>query len=279
MKVNHPQNPTFLFALGLLFFLVSCEKTEEQLPQQDSAVLQEQAQINASFEDADFLAFSAMQSNGLSSRTNLDVGTDLCENTKVDFFPNNKSIVINFGEGCTSPKGITRKGKVMIFYSGFTFESDAEITISFDGYEVNGLKIEGRRRLIHRGFNAEGKYFLFESVIAAGKVTWPDGTFATIEGEFPKKFFLPTNSDGIKLHVTGGAGGKTRLGIPYRSSIEEALLFVQSCTDKGNWIPSSGKVEITLDSNQKFLIDYGDGACDKTASVTHNGKTNPINFD
>ncbi|WP_194973578.1 hypothetical protein [Aquiflexum lacus] len=279
MKVNHPQNPTFLFAFGFLFFLVSCERTEELLPSQDSAVLQEEAQVTASFEDVDFLAFSAMQSNGLSSRTNLDVGTDLCENTKVDFFPNNKSIVIDFGEGCLSPKGIMRKGKVMLFYSGFTFDSNAEITISFDGYEVNGLKIEGRRKLIHKGFNAEGKYFLFETVIAAGKATWPDGTFATIEGEYEKKFFLPTDSNGIKLKVTGGSGGKTRTGVSYMSLIEQELLFIQSCTDKGNWIPSSGKVEITLDTSQKFLIDYGDGACDKTASVTHNDKTIPIKFD
>lgn len=279
MKVNHPQNATFLFALGFLFILVSCEKTDEQLPQQDSAILQENTQINASFEDADLLAFSAMQSNGLSARTNLDIGSDLCEDTNVDFFPNNKSIIINFGEGCTSPKGITRKGKIMIFYSGFTFDSDSEITISFDGYEVNGLKLEGRRKLIHRGFNAEGKYFLFETVISAGKVIWPDGSFATIEGEFEKKFFLPTNSEGIKLKVTGGSGGKTRLGIPYMSLIEDELLFIQSCTDKGNRIPSSGKVEITLDSSQQFLIDYGNGACDKLASVTHNGKTIPFKFD
>jgi hypothetical protein len=279
MKVNHPQNPTFLFALGLLFFLVSCEKTEELLPSQDSAVLQEEAQVTASFEDTDFLVFSAMQSKGLSSRTNLDVGSDLCENTKVDFYPNHKSIVIDFGEGCSSPKGIIRKGKIMINYSGFTFDSNTEITISFDGYEINGLIIEGRRKIIHKGYNAEGKYFLFETVIAAGKVTWPDGTFATIEGEFEKKFFLPTDSDGIKLKVTGGSGGKTRLGIPYMSLIEEELLFIQSCTEQGNWIPSSGKVEITLDSSQKFLIDYGKGTCDKLASVTHNDKTIPLKFD
>lgn len=279
MKVNHPKTPTFLFAFGLLFLLVSCDKTDEQLPEKDSAVLHEQTQINASFEDADFLALSAMQSNGLSSRTTLDLGTDLCENTKVDFSPNNKTIVVNFGEGCTSPKGITRKGKIIIMYSGFTFDSNVEITLAFDGYEVNGLKIEGRRRLIHKGFNADGKYFLFETVISVGKVTWPDGSFATIEGEYEKKLYLPTNSEGVKLKITGGSGGKTRQGIPYMSLIEEELLFVQSCTDKGNWTPSSGKVEITLDSTQKFLIDYGNGACDKLATVTYEGKTVPIKFD
>ena len=167
----------------------------------------------------------------------------------------------------------------MISYSGFTFDDNAEITISFVGYEVNELKVEGIRKLIHKGFNAEGKYFLFETVIAGGKVTWPDGSFATIEGEFMKKFLLPINSDGVKLKVTGGSGGKTRLGIPYMALIEQELLYVQSCTDKGNLIPSSGSIEITVNSDQKFLIDYGNGACDKQGSVTYNGTTISIKFD
>ncbi|MCH6233994.1 hypothetical protein [Cognataquiflexum rubidum] len=279
MKVKHPQIPTFLFALGIIFLIFSCEQTEELLPQQDNAVLKEEAQVNAAFDEADFFTLSAMQSNGLGLRTTMDIQSDFCADTKVDFFPNNKAIVINFGAGCKSPKGITRKGKIMIYYSALSFDSNTEITIAFDGYEVNGLKIEGRRRLIFEGFNAEGKFFLFQTVISAGKVTWPDGTFATLEGEHIKKLFLPIDSNGFKLEVTGGAGGKTRLGIPFRTSIEKKLVFIQSCTDKGNWVPSSGNLELTVNADSKYLIDYGNGECDKIASVTHDGKTVSVQFD
>jgi hypothetical protein len=280
MKVNHPQNPTFLFVLGCLFWLTSCEKTEELLPLQDTAILQEEAQVNASFEDADQLILSSMIGNGTGLRTMVDLNNDLCPDTKIDFYPNNRSIVINFGSGCTSPKGIKRKGKLTITYSEFSSESVMEINILFDGYYVNDLKIEGRRKIIHKGLNEEGMYLHFESVIYDGKVTWPDGTYATIEGEHDKKLYFPaSSSDDFRLEVTGGSGGKTRLGIPYMSLIEEKLIFNQKCTSQGNWIPSSGKIELTINSEQKFLIDYGDGACDKTASVTHNGKTVPINFE
>jgi hypothetical protein len=279
MKVNHPQIPTFLFALGIIFLMFSCEKTEDLLPQQDTAVLNEEAQVNAAFDEADFFTLSAMQSNGLGLRTNMDIESDFCADTKVDFYPENKSIVINFGDGCKSPKGITRKGKIMIYYSALSYDSNTEIIMAFDGYEVNGLKIEGRRKLIHRGFNAEGKFFMFQTVISAGKVTWPDGTFATLEGEHDKKLFLPTDSNGFKLEVTGGAGGVTRLGVPFMSLIEEKLVFIQSCTDKGNWVPSSGKVELTVNTDSKYLIDYGNGECDKVASVTHNEKTVSVKFD
>ena len=279
MKVNHPQIPTFLFALGVIFLMFSCEKTEELLPQQDTAVLNEGAQVNAAFDEADFFTLSAMQSNGLGLRTQLGLESDYCSTTKVDFYPNNKSIVINFGEGCTSPKGIKRKGKIMLYFSALSFAAATEITLAFDGYEVNGLKIEGRRKLIHRGFSADGNYFMFETVISAGKVTWPDGTFATLEGEYLKKLFLPNDSRGFKLEVTGGSGGVTRLGVPFMSLIEEKLVFNQSCTDKGNWVPSSGKVELTLNTDSKYLIDYGNGECDKVVSVTHNEKTVSVKFD
>lgn len=279
MKVNHPQIPTFLFALGIILMIFSCGETEELLPQLDTAVLNEGAQVNAAFDEADFFTLSAMQSNGLGLRTNMDIKSDFCANTKVDFYPSSKSIVINFGAGCTSPKGVTRKGKIMIYYSALSYEANTEITIAFDGYEVNGLKIEGRRKLIHRGFNAEGKFFLFETVISAGKVTWPDGTFATLEGEYLKNLYLPIDTRGFKLEVTGGSGGTTRLGVPFRSLIEEKLVFNQACTDKGNWVPSSGKVELTVNTDLKYIIDYGVEECDKNASVTLNGKTVSVNFD
>lgn len=279
MKVNHPQIPTFLFALGIIFLMFSCEKTEELLPQQDTAVLNEEVQVNAAFEEADLFTLAALQSNGLGLRTQLGMESDFCPNTKVDFYPNNKSIVINFGDGCTSPKGISRKGKIMVYFSAMSYEDGTEITMTFDGYEVNGLKIQGRRKLIHRGFNAEDKFFLFETVIYDGKVTWPDGTFATVEGEYLKKLFLPNAERGFKLEVTGGSGGVTRLGIPFLSLIDQKLVFNQECTDKGNWIPSSGIVDLTLNGESKFRINYGNGECDKTATVTHDDKTVSVKFD
>jgi hypothetical protein len=279
MKVIHPRIPTFLFALGIIFLIFSCEKTEDLLPQQDVAVLNEEVQVNAAFEETDMMTLSAMQSNGLGMRTQLALENDFCSTTKVDFYPNNKSIVINFGDGCTSPKGVTRKGKIMIYFSAMSYDEGTEITMSFDGYEVNGLKIEGRRKIIHRGFFPEGNYFAFETLVVEGKVTWPDGTFATLNAEHIKKLYLPTDSRGFKLEVTGGGGGVTRLGVPFMSLVEDKLVFNQACTEKGNWVPSSGIVHLTVNTDSKFVIDYGMGECDKSATVTHNGKTVSVEFD
>ncbi|EMS34570.1 hypothetical protein C943_03790 [Mariniradius saccharolyticus AK6] len=278
MKAYHPISRLSVWVLGALFAF-SCTETEDQLPMEDAAVLQENAEVEAAYEDADMLTLSAMQSNGFSFRSQLDLRNDLCNTTKVDFYPNNRAIVINFGEGCTSPKGVNRKGKIMIYFSALSLESGTEVLITFDGYEVNGLKIEGRRKIINRGFNAEGKYFLFETLIAAGKVTWPDGTFATLEGEFEKKLYLPNDERGFKVEVSGGAGGKTRLGVGFISIIEKPLTYFQSCTDKGNWTPSLGMVVLTVGGELSYTLDFGNGDCDKKATVTKDGKTLNINLD
>lgn len=278
MKAYHPISRLSVWVLGALF-AISCTETEDQLPIEDAAVLQENAEIDAAFQDADMLTLSAMQSNGFNFRSQLDLKNDLCSNTKVDFYPNNRAIVINFGEGCTSPKGVTRKGKIMIYFSALSLEAGTEVVIAFDGYEVNGLKIEGRRKIINRGFNAEGKYFLFETLIAAGKVTWPDGTFSTLEGEFEKKLYLPTDERGFKVEITGGAGGKTRLGVGFISIIEKPLTYFQACTDKGNWTPSSGMIILTVSGTAVYTIDYGTGECDKNGTVTKDGKTLSFTVD
>lgn len=278
MKAYHPISRLSLWVLGALI-VFSCTDTDDQLPQEDVAVLQENVEVEAAYEDADMLTLSAMQSNGFNFRSHLDFKTDICNSTKVDFFPNNRAIVINFGEGCTSPKGVTRKGKIMVYFSALSLEAGTEVLITFDGYEVNGLKLEGRRKIINRGFNAEGNFFLFETIISAGKVTWPDGTFSTLEGEFEKKLYLPSDDRGFKVEVTGGAGGKTRLGIGFISIIEKPLTYFQSCTDKGNWVPSSGSILLTVGGDSNFLIDYGNGDCDKKAAVSHNGKTVNLSVD
>lgn len=278
MKAYHPISRLSVWVLGALF-AISCTNTEDQLPMEDATFLRENAEIEAAYEDADMLTLSAMQSNGFSFRSQLDLKKDLCNTTKVDFYPNNRAIVINFGEGCTSPNGVTRKGKIMIYFSALSLESGTEVLITFDGYHVNGLKIEGRRKIIARGFNEELKYFAFETIISAGKITWPDGSSATLEGEFEKKLYLPSDERGFKAEVTGGAGGKNRLGVGFISIIEKPLTYFQSCTDKGNWTPSSGMIVLTVGGELTYTLDFGNGDCDKKATVTKDGKTLTINMD
>lgn len=278
MKAYHPISRLSVWVLGALF-AVSCTNTEDQLPMEDATFLRENAEIEAAYEDADMLTLSAMQSNGFSFRSQLDLKKDLCNSTKVDFYPNNRAIVIDFGEGCTSPNGVTRKGKIMIYFSALSLESGTEVLITFDGYHVNGLKIEGRRKIIARGFNAELKYFVFETIISAGKITWPDGSSATLEGEFEKKLYLPSDESGFKVEVTGGAGGKNRSGVGFISIIEKPLTYYQSCTDKGNWTPSSGMIVLTVGGELTYTLDFGNGDCDKKATVTKDGKTLTITMD
>lgn len=264
--------------LSLLFIVLSCTDSSDPLPQENADAIQENIIVKSAFEEVDNFALTAFQSQGPGFRTALDLKSDLCSSAVVNVFLENKYIQIDFGSGCKSANGVDRKGKLII---GFAESSDDGIIISttFEDYYVNDLKIDGIRKIFFRGFNGNENYFLFESVIYDGKVTWSDGKFATIEGEFLKKLFLPTDKDGIKLEVSGGAGGINRVGQNYFYTIEKPFTYFQECTGKGNWIPSIGIIEITIDGENKFIIDYGEGNCDKDAIVNHNGISFPIKFD
>ena len=64
-----------------------------------------------------------------------------------------KKIIIDFGTGCTSAEGVVRKGKVLLTYSGNLAFPGSTIITSFEGYEVNVLKLEGTRVLTNTGIN------------------------------------------------------------------------------------------------------------------------------
>lgn len=265
MKANHPKQFAFLSALSLIFFLFGCEKTGEN-PQLDTTAVEEESLALSMMEDADQLALAAFQQNGAGLRSQVSFAGDFCENAHITHNEKDKLLILDFGEGCTSPKGVQRKGKLKINYSGLSFQDGSTLEVTFMNYYVNGYRIDGKRKTFFRGFDQENQALLIETVILDGKVTWPDGTFKTMEGEFIKKFFLPIGREG-KVEVTGGMMGNTRLGIPYMSFINDALVYFSSCTSTGNWVPSQGIVEIILDKDNSIQIDYGDGSCDKKVKV------------
>src|SRR5690606_2653011 len=133
-----------------------------------------------------------------------------------------KLITVDFGDGCTTAGGVTRKGKVMIAYTGNLLFPEAKITTTFDGYEVNDLKVEGTRILTNKGVSLENNTVNLEVTIQSGKVTWPDATFVTMASEQERTIKL-TGQGGYEASITGTATGISRGGFDYTSSVTEDL--------------------------------------------------------
>ncbi|HMC98047.1 MAG TPA: hypothetical protein VKG92_10345, partial [Flavobacteriales bacterium] len=77
----------------------------------------------------------------------------------------------------------------------------------------------------------------------------------------------PEWTDDVYL-ITGGGSGVNRNGIAYTVAITNALRVQVGCP----WI-TQGTVVVTPASHPARTIDYGDGTCDGTFTVSVNGHT------
>src|SRR5690606_27859518 len=85
-----------------------------------------------------------------------------------------KTIVIDFGSGCTSADGVHRKGKINIVLSDSVRKSGTTAVMTFDGYYVHGFKVEGTITWTN---TSTPNGVSWTRVIENGKVTTPGGNY------------------------------------------------------------------------------------------------------
>ena len=272
---------TILNRIGLLLitasvFLGSCAEDQPPYsPESAVATVEDEFVINASFEDLDNLTINVLQTSGLGLRT--QGAQTICEGAIVSHNIGGKKITVDFGSGCTGPQGVVRKGKLIFSYTGtnFLFPGTSIVT-TFEGYEVNGLKIDGTRTITNTGVNLAASTISLGVKIENAKITWPDNTFLTYNSTQVRQ--LKLTSTGYESTITGSATGKNRANVAYTAAITEDLFLKQECVTTGVYIPTSGILELTFEG-ASITADYGDGACDKVILITYPGGTKEVTVD
>ncbi len=262
--------------LAVPFLVFSCSEKEDPIDAEPKLeVVDEQFEINAAYEDTDLLTLDILQGSGLGFRTQSEA--DICANTVVAHDEAAKKITIDFGTGCTSPKGVVRKGKLILSYSGTNFIlPGASIVTTFEGYEVDGLKIEGSRTITNAGLDLANSRITLNVKIENGKLTWPDGKAATYASTQTRVLTLANNH--YQIAVSGSASGKSREGFDYTAVVTDPLIVNQTCVRTGVFIPSAGKMDFVV-LGITISADLGDGACDKTVTVTYPGGSKTLTLD
>ncbi len=179
-----------------------------------------------------------------------------------------KTIVIDFGNGCTAPNGIIRKGRLSVQLSDLVRKTGSTALITFDNYFVNGYKKEGAITWTNTSTaTAKG----WQRKVTDGKITAPDGQFWLHSGirdavQIAGAVTPNTLLDDVFLitgnHTVTNSAGNTR-----NCFITEALEKKTACENIG-----TGKLRVE-GANQTAVIDFGNGNCDKLATVTVNGGT------
>jgi hypothetical protein len=116
---------------------------------------------------------------------------------------------------------------------------------------------------------------VFHHVLTGGMLTFPDNTTMLRVSDY----YVTLNYSNLTLtlsatpNLTGhSASGTTRAGKSYTMDITSPLVYKSECIAAKVFIAASGTKSITA-GLLTYVIDYGDGVCDNTVTITVGGKT------
>jgi hypothetical protein len=185
-----------------------------------------------------------------------------------------KLITINFGTGCTGPGGNTRSGIMYVHLTAPLDESGAIRTVTFDNYSINGIGISGSRVTTNIGTNGSGQP-VFARVVDVF-FTYDNGTFhRNFNSEITWLEGYNTEECGDNDWKVTGTGTNTRAdGTIVSRTITSPLYYFHTC----DYI-AQGVVSVLAPSGA-FTVNYGNGTCDDSATVTGpNGNTISIDLN
>ena len=186
-----------------------------------------------------------------------------------------KTVVIDFGAGCTAREHL-RKGKIITVYSGpLSIPGNTAVT-TFDGYQVDSFKIEGKHTILNSS-QPGGNQRSFTRKVENARVTNVNSNFwLSWSGT---RVMKQLEGNGTPLYpmddiyqFTGGMKGENANGKTWSSEIVNPLVKAFSC----RWI-SRGTVQIRV-NDTVGVLDFGNGDCDNTATVTVNGVSRVISL-
>ncbi len=250
MKTNYFKIIAIFFAMGL-FVVSSCKK-----PDPDSQSAEDDAR--GSFIMADAFALGNDNAGGGGGGK-----LDGCMTKEII---DAHTFKLNFTDGCDY-RGHTRSGSLIVAWAmgGEFGERAFNITVTFDGYSVDGIGVQGKIKSTFKG--------PYATPVIDVKSTNMVATFSnneTIKWSSDKRFTIAnflTETPNI-VTMSGTASGTNRSGDDYTATYSSVK--IDRACELG--YPVSGTV--TIDSNKgTTVIDYGSGNCDNEISVTNGGVT------
>jgi hypothetical protein len=184
-------------------------------------------------------------------------------------------ITIDFGSGCTTKDGRTRKGKITVVYTGSLVISGNSATTIFDNYYLDNLKIEGTHKLSNTGTPDKKSY---TTQVINAKLSQANGNYIQWNSEKTVTQVEGASTPLIGLddayNVTGNAGGSVQQNGKYfqwSTAITAPLTKRFSCP----WI-AKGTISLSKGNDAVAVLDYGSGTCDNKGSFTVNGSIHEI---
>ena len=264
-------------------FAVSCTTTDldpEPLSIDDSNVAADLLAA-ADFEEVDDITSNMMgvAESTEGGRVDANGHDDRCKCAEITHDKEAQMIIIDFGDGCEDDNGVVRSGKIIINYDGRRFIPGSEWVTTFEDYYVNDRLIEGTRTVTNISESLESNP-TFHIVLEGGKVTWPDGTFATREADKVRVWVRAENPLLDEVHILAESitAGMNKEEVKYSCLVKEDLVFKRACRGfKKGRIPVAGVKEVTI-GDRVYTVDFGDGECDTIVTITSGDQSETIDL-
>ncbi|MFQ5335539.1 MAG: hypothetical protein ACE5DN_05635 [Flavobacteriales bacterium] len=185
-------------------------------------------------------------------------------------YPATLSVYYNGSAACDD--GFVRSGELQISAGGNYTDSLSVYTVTPINYYSDSMLITGKLTVRNKGKNGGGNS-LFSVDVSDGvirndtmRVEWS----CRQNWEWTAGASTAAVTDDVFL-ISGTSDGRARKGNLFSTEVVTPLHAGLSC----KWI-GEGEVKVLPNNLSIRLLDYGNGACDKSASVTINGKTYDI---
>ena len=291
-------NRITLAAIAVLFFafiFTSCQKensfatSSNTVTEAEAADLSdESSQAEASFDDADDVAFTAAEEEGnaggfgvegrpagTQNRTFIPYFFELRERigdcATITVTPNDstypKTVTIDFGDSCRGRDGKVRSGKLVLHFTGPVRRPGAVVTLTFVRFYVNRVHIEGTK--IFKNLS-EPPVHKWSIEVVDGRVTLPNGRGYSYEGiktvtQIAGMLTAIVRDDVYR--ITGRSKTTFTNGKIINLNTEDPLIKKVACP----WI-SEGTLKIKI-NDRVLKLDFGfpnNGDCDNKALLTWN---------
>jgi hypothetical protein len=259
----------FCFTLVLIGFLASCKKDEETVtPATDADFAKAEASLNLTYETEDLTLWLDQLMNSdrrfaarVSSEAEAIKEGMGCGNMSYteDEEKGTTTFTLDYGTGVTCGE-VAYKGKIRIV------RGEATNTISFEDYEQGDRKLSGQYDVTfseeENGWKRDRVFTSMSYTDARGTLRW-NGTRSMrwIGGE-----------EGGRFEITGNLLGTDRGGLTFSSNITAPLVSLSNC----DYRFVSGSALVRSERHPDATVNFGEGACDNTFTVTIKGTSRTV---
>jgi hypothetical protein len=186
-------------------------------------------------------------------------------------------VTLDYGNGShCSARGAVRKGMIQDIFTYIisikeqtTFSVKQNIT--FQNFQRDTIQLDGSLSC----YGVSGSPDTIK--INSSKITYADGNSIEWKGTLINQRHNVANIPGDTRTIGGSIKSTTSDNRMFTAKIMEPIIYDYDCSGSNSLIPVKGIVEISL-NDWRAIIDYGNGSCDRTYTVTMADNTVVYNF-